>query len=69
MNSESMSWDDAYSALDNLICHFFVEMQQRGAMNMTPEKWIEELTAWLPTGEEFAALQADRWGEFRRCNS
>ena len=59
MNSESMSWDDAFSVLDNLICHFFIDMQQRGNMNMTPAQWIEELTAWLPTGEEFASMQAE----------
>ena len=57
--NQLMSLEEAFSALDDLVCEFRNEMHRRGAREMSPERWIAEFTAWLPTGIEFAERHAE----------
>ena len=43
-----------------------------GAREMSPERWIAEFTAWLPTGSEFAERHAETiksLESFRQCRN
>ena len=57
--NQLMSLEEAYDTLDDLLCDFRNEMLRRHNRTMSPERWIAEFTAWLPTGIEFAERHAE----------
>ena len=67
-----MSLEEAYDTLDDLLCDFRNEMLRRHNRTMSPERWIAEFTAWLPTGSEFAERHAETiksLESFRQCRN
>ena len=59
IRNQLMSLEDAYDTLDDLLCDFRNEMLRRHNRTLSPERWIAEFAAWLPTGIKFAEMHAE----------